>query len=130
MKIFQVLGCVFVLESLFNWRIICVFLMIQGGICGRMLLCTFVTEIADCWRIGSIQRPNGLMLFFLFVQTVFCIWGWKCSQRLGLMDGISVLCNTAELIFHIWVVHGLQCINWLLEKFWRFLRLVLGLHDG
>ena len=37
--------------------------MIQGGICGRMLLCTLVTGIADSRRIGSIQRSNGLTFF-------------------------------------------------------------------
>ena len=46
--------------------------MIQGGICGRMRLCTFVTEIADSWRIGSIRRPNGL-IFFFFIHTIVCI---------------------------------------------------------
>ena len=74
----QVQGCVFVLWSLFNWRITCGFLMIQGGICGRMLLCTFVTEIADSWRIGSIRRPNSLMVF-LFVHTVVWIWNQGCA---------------------------------------------------
>ena len=48
--------------------------MIQVSICGKMLLCIFVTEIADSWRIGSIRRPNGLMVFFLFVHTVVCIY--------------------------------------------------------
>ena len=60
------LGCAFVLWGLFNWSITCGFLMIQGGIFGRMRLCTFVTEIADSWRIGSIRKPNGLVFFFLF----------------------------------------------------------------
>ena len=97
----KVLACVFVLGSLFNWRITCGFLMIQGGICGRVLLCTFVTEIADSWRIGSIRKPNSL-IFFLFVHIVVCIYSWRCSRKLGWMGRISVLCNTAEPIFHIW----------------------------
>ena len=45
--------------------------MIQGGICGRMRLCTFVTEIADSWRIGSIRRPNGLIFFFFLFILLF-----------------------------------------------------------
>ena len=65
------LGCVFVLGTLFNWRITCGFLMIQGGICGWMLLSTFVTEIADSWRIGSIRRPNGLIVFFFLSILLF-----------------------------------------------------------
>ena len=46
----------------------------QGGICNRMLSCIFVTESANLWRIGSIQRPNCLMFIFLFVHTVLCIY--------------------------------------------------------
>ena len=98
--------------------------MIQGGIWGRMLLCTFVREIADSWRMGSTWKTNGLMVFS-FSHTVVCICIWRCSRKLGWMGRISVLWNTAEPIFHIWVVgvlHGLRCINWLLAKFWRLLR--------
>ena len=69
--------------------------MIQGGICGRMLLCTFVTEIADSWRIGSIRRPNGLMFFlFLFkllfvftVEDVVVRWvGWAGFQFCAILQ--------------------------------------------
>ena len=43
----------------------------MNGICGRMLLCTFITEIADSRRIGSIRRPNSLIFFFFLIILLF-----------------------------------------------------------
>ena len=37
--------------------------MIQGGICGKMLLWILFRGMVDSLRIGSIQRPNGLIDF-------------------------------------------------------------------
>ncbi len=64
--------------------------MIQCGICGRMLLCTFVTEIVDSWRIGSIRRPNGL-IFFSFP--------FKLSFLLGVEDVVVDRVGWAEIQF-------------------------------
>ena len=56
------LGCVFVLGSSDNWRFTFGFLIIRGGICVMMLLYTFARKIVDSFRIGSIRRPNGLIV--------------------------------------------------------------------
>ena len=69
----SVLGYVFVLGSLFNWKITCGSLMIQGGIYGSIILCACVTEIEDSWRIGSIQRPNCLIFFSFCSNCCLCL---------------------------------------------------------
>ena len=37
--------------------------MIQGGICGKMLLLILSRGMVASLRIGSIRRPNGLIDF-------------------------------------------------------------------
>ena len=60
------MGCIFVLGSSFSWRITFGLLIVQGGVCGKMLLWILVRKNVNSWRIGSIQRPNGLIDFSFF----------------------------------------------------------------
>ena len=47
--------------------------MIQGGICGKMLLWILFVGMVDSLRIGSMRRPNGQIDFF-FVKILSVFW--------------------------------------------------------
>ena len=49
--------------------------MIQGGICGKLLLLILFRRMVDYLIIDFIQRPNGLIDFSFLDQ--------KCSHMLG-----------------------------------------------
>ena len=71
------LGCAFVLGSSISWTITFRFLIVQGGVCGKMLLWILVRKVVDSWKIGSIWRPNGLIDFFFF--KILSVIGIKCT---------------------------------------------------
>ena len=48
--------------------------MIQGGICGKILLWILFRGMVDSLRIGSIRRPNGLIDFFFLVEILSVFW--------------------------------------------------------
>ena len=57
--------------------------MIQGGICGKMLLWILFRGMVDSLRIGSIQRPNGLIEFSFWSK--YCLYfGSKVLSYAGL----------------------------------------------
>ena len=59
--------------------------MIQGGICGKMLLWILFRGMVDSLRIGSIRRPNGLIDFSFWWK--YCLYfGSKVQSYTGL-DG-------------------------------------------
>ena len=59
--------------------------MIQGGICGKMLLWILFRRMVDSLRIGSIRRPNGLIDFSFWSK--YCLYfGLKVHSYAGL-DG-------------------------------------------
>ena len=57
------LGWVLVLECSFSLRITLEVLMIQGGVCGKVLSCILFSGIFDSCRIDFIQRPKGFIVF-------------------------------------------------------------------
>ena len=46
--------------------------MIQGGICGKMLLWILSRGMVASLRIGSIRRPNGLIDFSFWSK--YCLY--------------------------------------------------------
>ena len=57
------LGWVLVLENAFSSRITLGVLMIQGGVCGKVLTCILFSGIFDSCRVDFIQRPKGFIVF-------------------------------------------------------------------
>ena len=57
--------------------------MIQGGICGKMLLSILSRGTVASLRIGSIRRPNGLIDFSFWLK--YCLYfGSKVQSYAGL----------------------------------------------
>ena len=60
--------------------------MIQGGVCGKMLLWILFRRIVDSLRIGSIRRPNSL-IDFSFLSKYCLYFGSKVQSYAGLDGG-------------------------------------------
>ena len=57
--------------------------MIQGGICGKMLLWIWFRGMVDSLRIGSIRRLNGQIDFSFWSK--YCLYfGSKVQSYAGL----------------------------------------------
>ena len=68
------LGWVLVLESSFSSRITLGFLIIQGGVCGKVLSCILFSGILILVGSTSSEGQKALLIF-LFFQNVACISG-------------------------------------------------------
>ena len=68
------MGWVLVFESSISSRITLRFLMIQAGVCGKVLSCILFSDILILVRLTSSEGQN-VLLFFLFFQNIVCIQG-------------------------------------------------------
>ena len=59
--------------------------MIQGGICGKVLLWILFRGMVDSLRIGSIRRPNGLIDFSFWSK--YCLYFGSKVQSCAGFDG-------------------------------------------
>ena len=59
--------------------------MIQGGICGKMLLWILFKGMVDSLRIGFIWRPNGLTNFSFWSK--YCLYFGSKVQSYAGLDG-------------------------------------------
>ena len=60
------LGWVLVLECSFSLRLTLGVLMIQAGVCGKILSCILFSGIFDSCRIDIIRWPKGFIVFSFF----------------------------------------------------------------
>ena len=59
--------------------------MIQGGICGNMLLWILFRGMVDSLRMGSIRRPNGPTDFSFWLK--YCLYFGSKVQSYAGLDG-------------------------------------------
>ena len=85
-----------------------IFLIIQGGVWVMMLLCTFAREIVDSLRIGSIRRPNGLIVLF-FCSNCCLYFLWKMQSYAGLDEHDFSLMQYWRANFSLLSCRGASC---------------------
>ena len=78
-------GWVLVLECSFSSRLTLGVLMIQGGVCGKMLSCILFSGIFDSCRVNITRRPKGFIVFS-FLSKCWLYFGLKVQSWAGL-DG-------------------------------------------
>ena len=90
-------GWVLVLESSFSSRITLCFLMIHGGVCGKVLSCILFCGIFYSCRVDFIRRPKGFNVFFFSFKMllVFRVEGaiiswveWARFQLCGILESL------------------------------------------
>ena len=77
------LGWVLVWECSSSSRLTLGVLMIQSGVCGKVLSCILFSGIFDSCRVNIIQRPKGFIVFS-FLSKCCLYFGLKVQSWAGL----------------------------------------------